>query len=128
MSLFKRLFSSNDSSNRVNFDWIPLTDIEQLEEIVVQSYEKTIVIFKHSTRCSISRFALNNFERDYNYPKESISAYYLDLISFRDVSNEIARKFEIEHQSPQIVVIKNGKAIYSASHQSIDAELLERFI
>src|SRR5690606_19548067 len=104
------------------------TDIEQLEEIVVQSYEKTIVIFKHSTRCSISRFALNNFERDYNYPKESISAYYLDLISFRDVSNEIARKFEIEHQSPQIVVIKNGKAIYSASHQSIDAELLERFI
>jgi len=128
MSLFKRLFSSNGSSNSVNFDWISLTDIEQLEEIIVQSYEQTIVIFKHSTRCSISRFALNNFEKDYNYSKESMLAYYLDLIIFRDVSNEIARKFQIEHQSPQIIVIKKGKAIFSTSHENIEAGILERFV
>ena len=128
MSIFKRLFSSNEPSNKKEFNWSPLNDLDQLEDIVTNSYEKTIVIFKHSTRCSISRFSLNSFENEFNYPKEKIECFYLDLLAHRDISNEIARKFQVEHQSPQVLVIKNGKAIYSASHESIDAGILERFI
>ena len=128
MSFFKRLFSSSEPTNSQNFDWIPLDDLQQLEDVVNRSYEKIVVIFKHSTRCNISKFVLNGFEKEFNYPKEQIEAFYLDLLSLRDISNEIARKFEVEHQSPQILVIKNGKAIYSASHESIDAKVLERFV
>ncbi len=128
MSFLKRLFSSDDLSHKKNFDWISVVDLQQLEDIVTHSYEKIVLIFKHSTRCSISRFALQDFKREFNYSKEKIECYYLDLISFRDISNEIARKFEVEHQSPQIIILKNGKAIYSASHESINTGILERFI
>src|SRR5690554_4838558 len=128
MSIFKRLFSSREPSKEIDFDWVPLNDLQQLDEIITHSYEKTIVIFKHSTRCSISRFVLKRFEDDFYFPKEKIEPFYLDLLVHRDISNEIARKFGVEHQSPQILVIKNAKAIYSASHESINAGILERFI
>lgn len=128
MGFFNRLFSSNESSNEKEFDWIPLNDIKQLDEIITQSNEKTVIIFKHSTRCIISKFALKKFEENFNFPKEEILSYYLDLLSFREISNEIAKKFEVEHQSPQLLVIKNGKAVYSSSHSSIEAEILGRFV
>ncbi len=128
MGFFNRLFSSNESSNEKEMDWIPLNDLQQLEDVVTHSFEKIVIIFKHSTRCSISRFALNSFEKEFNYPKEQIEPFYLDLIARRDISNEIARKFEIEHQSPQLLVIKNGKAIFSTSHENTDAGILERFV
>ncbi|MBL1410062.1 bacillithiol system redox-active protein YtxJ [Sphingobacterium faecale] len=128
MGFFRQLFSSNEQSNRKDFDWIPLNDQQQLQDIITNSYQKTIVIFKHSIRCSISRFVLNSFENEFDYPKEKIEAFYLDLIHFRDISNEIARRFNVQHQSPQILVIKNGKAVFSASHENIDAGFLVKFL
>lgn len=128
MSLFKRLFSSNETTNQNGFDWVSLNDLHQIEEIITDSYERTVVIFKHSTRCSISRFALNRFESDFHFSKEEILPFYLDLLSFREISNELATRFAVAHQSPQILVIKNGKAIYAASHESIDAAALGRFV
>ena len=128
MGFFNRLFNSNNPSIKKEFGWILLTDLQQLEDVVLHSYEKTITIFKHSTRCSISRFALNSFENEFNLPKEKMTCFYLDLLAHRDISNEVARKFQIEHQSPQILVIKNGKTVYSTSHESINAGILERFI
>lgn len=128
MGFFNRLFSSSETSSKNTFDWIPLNDLQQLEEILTHSYEKIVVIFKHSTRCAISRFALNHFENEFNFPKEHIELFYLDLLTHRDISNEIARKFEIEHQSPQILVIKNRKVVYVASHENINARILERFV
>lgn len=127
MSLFKRLFSSTPTSQSV-FDWGSLTDLQQLEEVISNSYERTVVVFKHSTRCSISRFALSRFENEFRFTKEEILPFYLDLLSFREISNELAHRFDVEHQSPQIIVIKNGKAIYAASHENIDATVLSRFV
>lgn len=128
MSIFKRLFSSSEPKVQKTIDWQPLNDLTQISEVITRSYEKTVVIFKHSTRCNISRFALDNFEADYHFSSEQMAPFYLDLIAFREISNEISRKFGIEHQSPQIIVIKNGRAVFAASHESIDAALLERFV
>jgi len=97
--------------------WIPLTTETQLDEIVGQSASKPVVIFKHSTRCSISSTALSRLERAWN--ATNTPAYYLDLIAYRPVSGAIAEKFEIEHQSPQILVINKGKCSYSATHWDI---------
>lgn len=106
-------------------NWINLTQIEKIDEIINQSNEKPALIFKHSTRCHISKMVLKQFENEYNLD-DKMECYFLDLLEFRPISNAIAERFNIEHQSPQIILIKNGKAIYNASHESIAADELEK--
>jgi len=130
MSLFNSLFgnsgeSDNKDTNQNGLNWNSLTQIEQLDAIVAASAEKPVVIFKHSTRCSISRMALKNFEREYNLEESEVAPYFLDLLQHRDISNEIAQKFQVIHQSPQLLLIKNGKSVYDVSHSEIDAEALK---
>jgi bacillithiol system protein YtxJ len=126
MSIFNSLFGSSEENkakaSKVN--WIPLTDLDQLNEIVVLSNAKPIAIFKHSTRCSISRFALKQFENEFD-SADATDTYFLDLIEHRDVSNEIASRFQVVHQSPQLLLIKNGQSVYDVSHSDIDAKELE---
>ena len=130
MSLFNNLFgnsneSDNKDTNQNGLNWNALTQITQLDSIVEESAEKPVVIFKHSTRCSISRMALKNFEREYNLQESDVAPYFLDLLEHRDISNEIAQKFQVIHQSPQLLLIKNGKSVYNVSHSEIDAEALK---
>lgn len=104
-------------------NWKVLENSNQIEEIKEASHNKLQLIFKHSTRCIISKMALKNFESDFLL-HNVIDTYYLDLIAYRDISNKIADDFGITHQSPQILLIKNGTVIYHASHESIDANVL----
>ena len=128
MSLFKNIFGSSEEQNSVSkINWIVLTDLNQLNEIKIDSNEKTIAIFKHSTRCSISRMALKQFENEYDL-EDKITLYFLDLLNHRAISNEIAVLFGVQHQSPQLILIKSGKAIYDASHSDIAAEDLKRYL
>jgi bacillithiol system protein YtxJ len=122
MTLFKSIFgdSENNNSNASKINWIELTDLGQLNEIMDLSHEQPVVIFKHSTRCSISRMALKQFENEFDL-EGSVTPYFLDLLNHRDISNEIATRFEVYHQSPQLLLIKEGKSIYDASHSDIDA-------
>lgn len=100
--------------------WKKLEKISQIAEIREESKEKPVVIFKHSSRCSISSMAWNRMERSWKEAdSEKLSPYFLDLISFRDISNAIAKEFSVEHASPQVIVIKNGEAIYDNSHMGI---------
>jgi bacillithiol system protein YtxJ len=122
MSIFNSLFGDSEAKKTTasKINWIPLTDLSQLNEIIELSNEKPISIFKHSTRCSISRFALKQFENEFD-SADATDTYFLDLIEYRDVSNEIANRFQVIHQSPQVLLIKNGKSVYNASHSDIDA-------
>jgi bacillithiol system protein YtxJ len=122
MSIFNSLFGSSEEKKErgSKINWIPLQYLGQLDEIAALSDEKPAVIFKHSTRCSISRFALKQFENEYAL-EDKVDAYFLDLIEYRDVSNEIANRFQVVHQSPQLLLIKNGQSVYDASHDAIDA-------
>nr|WP_294779461.1 bacillithiol system redox-active protein YtxJ [uncultured Flavobacterium sp.] len=126
MSFFNSIFGSSENSEapKSKINWTELTDILQLQEVEAISKEKPVVIFKHSTRCSISRMALKQFERDYDL-EGVVDAYFLDLIAHRDISNEIASNFGVYHESPQLILIKDGKAIYNVSHSDIDAEALK---
>ena len=106
--------------------WRTLTNLGQLNEIIDLSTEKPVAIFKHSTRCSISRMVLKQFENEFDL-QDKVVPYFLDLLEHRDISNEIASHFGVQHQSPQLIVIKDGKTIYNATHESIDAGKLEQF-
>lgn len=101
-------------------NWNALTTIEQLATIDAESTQQPVMILKHSTRCSISSAALARLERGFD-EGAGIKAYYLDLIAYRDVSNAIAVRYGVEHQSPQVIVVKNGKAVYTESHMAIQA-------
>ncbi len=105
--------------------WISLTDSAQLEQIRKKSIEKPQLIFKHSTRCSTSQLVKNRLER--TQTPEGIDFYLLDLISYRPVSNEISETFRVFHESPQVLLIRNGECIYEESHLGIAMdEILEQ--
>jgi bacillithiol system protein YtxJ len=128
MSFLKNMFGSNEEKQSVSkVGWRPLTDLGQFNEIIDLSTEKPVLIFKHSTRCSISRMVLKQFENEFDL-QDKVIPYYLDLLEFRNVSNEIAIRFRVTHQSPQIILVKDGKAVYNASHESIDICKLVQFV
>ncbi len=106
-------------------NWIALTDVNQLQTIKDESFNQPVLLLKHSTTCSISKTALNRLERNWNQEKVGeLKPYYLDLLRFRPISAEIASTFNVEHQSPQALIIQNGECIYNASHFDISfAEL-----
>ncbi len=108
-------------------NWHKLESLTDLEKIHSDSSGQPVLIFKHSTRCSISSAALARFERAW-VGTSGIKPYYLDLLAHRDVSNAIASKYGINHQSPQALLIKEGVCVYDASHLSIDVDDLKSFV
>jgi bacillithiol system protein YtxJ len=126
-NFFKETSSEESESSKEDVKYFQLDKMEQFDEIDEISKTKPVVLFKHSTRCSISRMALKQFDAEFNYPEEKIDWYLLDLLNHRDLSNEIAHRYNVTHQSPQILVIQNGKAVFNASHNSIAAEDLKQF-
>lgn len=130
MSLFGLFGSKNPSEvkEEKNIPWHRLTRVDQLKEIIEESKSKPVAILKHSTRCGISRMVYNQFESEYALTDGQLKLYYLDLLSFREVSSEIGIVFQVLHESPQILVIKNGVCVYHASHSAISARKLEEFI
>lgn len=101
--------------------WNHLTELSKVQQIVEASQEKPQLIFKHSTRCSISSMALTRFEKSGILDREELTSWYLDLLEFRPISGEIEKQTRVVHQSPQVILIKNGEVIYHESHGMIDA-------
>ena len=107
-------------------NWIPLTDVAQLNAIAEKSNAQSVVLFKHSTRCSISHMAKGRLDRNEDIPTTDF--YYLDLIANRNISDEIAKRFQVHHESPQILLIRNGECVYVESHNGIIIEEIEEQI
>lgn len=110
--------------NATAIKWQILDSVEQLPDIIEESRKNPVMIYKHSTRCGISGMALNRIERNWGSEFSDFKPYYLDLIAHREVSNAIASRFGVYHESPQVIIIKNGKAVYDASHMQIDTDRL----
>lgn len=109
-------------------NWNHLETADQLNQLIDESAQKNILIFKHSTRCNISRATLDRLERNWkDADVPNVKPYFLDLLSYRHISNAIAEQFQVEHQSPQVLIIRNGKSVYDNSHYGIDfSEIREK--
>ena len=105
--------------------WINLSSITQLHESFQASENRLQLYFKHSTRCGISKMALKEFEKSGVLNDVNVDFFLLDLLSFRELSNEIERFSGVQHQSPQAIVLKNKEVIYAESHSSINGEKLQ---
>lgn len=108
-------------------NWNDLLTARQLDDIISLSHQRPQVIFKHSTRCSISNTAWNRLKNAQNL--EGADFYYLDLLTYRPISTQIAETLDVHHESPQVLVIKNGKCVYDESHLGITpVELQEQIV
>lgn len=128
MGLFNKVFGEKSSDSNLKINWIPLNDFDQLEEIKNQSKKESVLIFKHSTRCGISRMVIRQFEALFKEEHQDLKVYYLDLLNYRSLSDEVGYTFQVTHQSPQLLVIKNGISVFNASHYEITEVNLTRFI
>lgn len=107
-------------------NWHPLTSVEQLNEVIAESKTTPVVIFKHSTTCPISATAKSRLERQWNGAGlDHVKPYYLDLLKYRPVSNEVAEVLQVKHESPQLLLVKAGECTYDASHLSISVDELK---
>ena len=129
MGLFNKIFgASGEAKEEKVLPWIPLNAIQQLDLIKEKSSTKTQIIFKHSTRCGISRMVMSQFVDAYDFTEKDADLYFLDLLNFREISNEVGYKFQVMHQSPQLLVIKKGVAVAHESHGAINEMDLSKFI
>lgn len=126
MGILKSMFGGNKESEeeKTPMPWKQLTTLEQLDEISKDSESKPQAIFKHSTTCGISRMVIRQLESQYDIDSSKLDIYYLDLKAYRQVSDEVGHRFQVIHQSPQMILIKNGTAVYSESHGAISAHTL----
>ncbi|MEJ6795407.1 MAG: bacillithiol system redox-active protein YtxJ [Flavobacteriales bacterium] len=106
-------------------NWKKMESLADLSEAIEESRDKKVVIFKHSTRCSVSMMAKKSLEMSWDISPDEVQSYFLDLIKHREVSNEIAEKLEVIHQSPQLIGVNNEEVFYHASHSVISVESLK---
>jgi len=107
-------------------DWKTLDSAAQLVQIKEDSFTKPVMIFKHSTTCGISAFAKQKLEDNWDFSPEEFDFYYLDLLTYRPISNQIRDDFGVTHQSPQIILIKDGKAVFDTSHHQINSQAIRK--
>ena len=132
MGIFNNMFGGKEGQEekpekKTYLTWLPLTSSEQLETIKTESNTASVLIFKDSTRCGISKMVIKQFEKLFTEENQHLKVYYLDLLNYRDISNEIAVKFQVMHQSPQLIVVRNGVAVAHSSHNEITETNLSKF-
>ena len=120
-------FKSSKEQDSSSF-WRVLNNDISLDEIDVISEKTPVLLFKHSTRCSISHMAKGELDRNWDFSEEEIIPYYLDLLQYRSISNNITERYGVIHASPQILIIKNGKCIYNTSHSNISVDKIKKQI
>ena len=126
MKLLKKIFKKNDPEAQEAFiNWLHLINIDQIKQIRSLSKSETVFIFKHSTRCGISKMVIKRFENMFDESMSNVKVYYLDLLNYRDVSDKVGVTFNVIHQSPQLLIIKNEFSVFNASHQDITSIKLQ---
>lgn len=120
MGFLDQIFGKKEEQDQTKSLWKKIETQKDLDLAIEKSFQHKVLIFKHSTRCFISKTVLKSFEKQMENSGKDQSYYFLNLISHRDISNEIESRFDVTHQSPQLIGLENGKAFYNASHQSID--------
>lgn len=122
MSFFDKIFGGKEENSEQNPIWKYIESEEDLKKAIESSFTNKIAIFKHSTSCFISKTVLRNFEKEIENSDSKPELYFLDLIAYRAISNKIAEDLNVRHESPQLLVIENGKIVNNASHQHISAD------
>jgi bacillithiol system protein YtxJ len=119
---------NNVNEEQTGIQWEPLESVDQLDNVIKNSTLKPKVIFKHSTRCGISRMVLRQFENDFKKNDDEVTFYFLDLLNYREVSADVASKLNVVHQSPQVIILYDKEILHTESHQGIDIKKVQQIV
>lgn len=129
MGILNRILGNKQKVEEETFvNWIPFNSLDQINIIKELSKSETILIFKHSTRCGISKMVIKRFEKLFEISMSNIKVYYLDLLSYRNISDEVGYIFQVQHQSPQLLIIRNKVVLKHASHYDITLVSLKKYL
>lgn len=129
MGILNRILGNKQKVEEETFvNWIPFNSLDQINIIKELSKSETILIFKHSTRCGISKMVIKRFEKLFEISMSNIKVYYLDLLSYRNISDEVGYIFQVQHQSPQLLIIRNKVVVIHASHYDITLVSLKKYL
>ena len=113
----------------LEMEWNNLNKLTQLDEVKKESFEKPVLIFKYSTRCSTSRMVFDRLQRNWNEDDGAdVKPYFLDLLVHREISNSVAARYDVPHESPQVLIIRDDRSIYDESHFAIDFQSIRDFL
>ena len=116
MGFLNSIFSTQE---KLPTSWIPLEDLSMIDTLIKDSFNKTVVIYKHSTTCGLSQMKKSKMEEDWDFSPDDMDFYYLDLLRKRPISNDIESRFKVLHESPQLLMIKDGKVVFHTSHHKV---------
>jgi bacillithiol system protein YtxJ len=131
MGFMDKLFKTqqnNTNEEQTGIQWEPLESVDQLDNVIKNSTLKPKVIFKHSTRCGISRMVLRQFENGFEKNNDEVTFYFLDLLNYKEVSAAVASKLNVVHQSPQVIILYNKEILHTESHQGIDIKKVQQIV
>jgi bacillithiol system protein YtxJ len=131
MGFMDKLFKTQQNSaneEQTGIQWEPLESVDQLDNVINNSSLKPKVIFKHSTRCGISRMVLRQFENGFEKNDDEVTFYFLDLLNYKEVSASVASKLNVVHQSPQVIILYNKEILHTESHQGIDIKKVQQIV
>jgi bacillithiol system protein YtxJ len=131
MGFMDKLFKTQQNSvneEQTGIQWEPLESVDQLDNVIKNSTLKPKVIFKHSTRCGISRMVLRQFENGFEKNDDEVTFYFLDLLNYKEVSAAVASKLNVVHQSPQVIILYNNEILHTESHQGIDIKKVQQIV
>ena len=131
MGFMDKLFKTQQNSvneEQTGIQWEPLESVDQLDNVIKNSTLKPKVIFKHSTRCGISRMVLRQFENGFEKNDDEVTFYFLDLLNYKEVSAAVASKLNVVHQSPQVIILYNKEILHTESHQGIDIKRVQQIV
>ena len=127
MGLFD-IFKTKETEPEQTLNWFTIKSKDQLQELDRLSKDKLMVIFKHSTSCPFSKMAFNRFQKEADFDEEKADLFYVNVLDQRDISDAIAEHYGVLHQSPQLIIIKNGDVVHHASHSAIVPSAVNRFL
>jgi bacillithiol system protein YtxJ len=97
-------------------NWINADSTEKLDEIKELSNSEKVLILKFSTGCGVNYAVRNLLEREWTDGEMRMKTYIVDVLASKELSGKIANDYAVEHESPQVLIIKNGKPVFTASH------------
>ena len=125
-SVFGNAKEKSDN-HRQPVKWIELTGSQELNALVDASYSKPQLIFKHSMTCGVSGMTKRRFESEAGNNAERLAFHLLVIQKNRELSKQVAVQFQVRHESPQVLIVKNGTVIAHASHWLIDSMALDQY-
>ena len=106
----------------------PLTDLSALDAAIAESKDRPVLLFKHSRYCGVSCEALDELQSHIDGAPPQVAYRVITVQTHRPVSDAVAQRLGLRHETPQAILLRDGKIVWNASHFRITASQLDQVV